>query len=77
MSGDKPKIRLHRYESILAVKWPDFGHWLMIWPNPYPELAPAGEPAARTDGTASSPAPTSTGRTGSTQPPIITVTSPP
>ena len=31
------------------MKWPDSGHWPMIWPNPYPELAPAGEPAARTE----------------------------
>lgn len=37
------------HEYILAVKWPDFGHWLMIWPDPYPELAPDGEPATRVE----------------------------
>jgi len=49
MSENKPKIRLHRYECILAVKWPDFEHWLMIWPGLDPELAAASEPAARTE----------------------------
>jgi len=49
MSEDKPKIRLHRYEYIVAMKWPGSEHWLMIWPHPYPELAPAGVPAARTE----------------------------
>ena len=49
MSEDKPKIRLHRYERILAVKWPGDEHWLMIWPAPYPEIAPPGQPAAQTE----------------------------
>ena len=43
MSEDKPKIRLHRHERILAVKWPGDEHWLMIWPDPYPDLAPPGK----------------------------------
>jgi hypothetical protein len=49
ISEDKPKIRLHRYERILAVKWPGNEHWLMIWPAPYPDLAPPGTPAAQTE----------------------------
>lgn len=49
MSEDKSKIRLHRYERILAVKWPGDEHWLMIWPDPYPDLAPPGQPAAQTE----------------------------
>lgn len=49
MSADTPKIRIHRYEYILAVKWPTFEHWLMIWPDPYPEFAKDGQPAARTE----------------------------
>ena len=49
MSEDEPKIRLHRYERILAVKWPGDEHWLMIWPHPYPDLAPLGQPAAQTE----------------------------
>ena len=49
MSEDKPKIRLHRYERILAVKWPSDKHWLMIWPDPYPDLAPPGKSPAQTE----------------------------
>jgi len=49
MSEDKPKIRLHRYERILAVKWPDDEHWLMIWPDPYPDIATPGKPAAQVE----------------------------
>jgi hypothetical protein len=34
VSQDKPEIRLHRYEHILAVKNGRHAHWLMIWPQP-------------------------------------------
>ncbi|MFI6396461.1 hypothetical protein [Nonomuraea sp. NPDC050540] len=41
-----PKIRIHRYEHILAIKWPEFDRWLMVWPNEY---AGEREPAATTE----------------------------
>jgi hypothetical protein len=44
-----PLIRVHRYEYILAIKWPEFEQWLMIWPEEYPDFAPAGKPAATTE----------------------------
>ena len=36
VSQDKPEIRLHRYEHILAVKNGRHAHWLMIWPQTGP-----------------------------------------
>lgn len=41
-----PLIRVHRYEPILAIKWPQFDRWLMVWPN---EFAGEGKPAAATE----------------------------
>lgn len=54
--GVGPQIRIHRYEYIAAIRWPEFDRWLMIWPdelakkadpdNPY---AGAGQRAATTE----------------------------
>ncbi|MDN5851923.1 MAG: hypothetical protein L0K86_03590 [Actinomycetia bacterium] len=48
-----PLIRVHRFEHILAIKWPEFERWLMIWPDEYPDYActstPGGTPAAATE----------------------------
>ncbi|WP_031171804.1 GntR family transcriptional regulator [Streptosporangium roseum] len=41
-----PKIRVHRYEHILAIKWPEFEQWLMVWPREY---AQPGQAAATTE----------------------------
>ncbi|MER5624335.1 winged helix-turn-helix domain-containing protein [Streptosporangium sp. NPDC002544] len=41
-----PKIRVHRYEYILAIKWPEFEQWLMVWPHQY---ASPGQAAASTE----------------------------
>jgi hypothetical protein len=48
MSAEVPQIRVHRYEPILAVKWPACEHWLMVRPDLYPEFASDGKPAADT-----------------------------
>jgi DNA-binding transcriptional regulator YhcF (GntR family) len=45
-TSQAPKIRVHRYEDILAIKWPHFDRWLMVWPNQY---ARDGQPAAGTE----------------------------
>lgn len=74
MSEDKPRIRLHRYERILAVKWPGDDHWLMIWPDPYPDLAPPGKPPCKRSGAGSPGTTTWTATTGSTLPPTTTAT---
>lgn len=41
-----PLIRVHRYEYILAIKWPEFERWLMVWPD---EHARDARPAANTE----------------------------
>ena len=33
---DRPQLRIHRWEMVMAVRWPDWDHWLMIWPPEYP-----------------------------------------
>ncbi len=42
-----PQLRIHRYEQTIAVRWPDWEHWLMIWPPEYPD--PERRPAAPTE----------------------------
>jgi hypothetical protein len=34
---DRPQLRIHRWEMVMAVRWPDWDHWLMIWPPEYPD----------------------------------------
>jgi len=41
-----PMIRVHRYEPVLAIKWPYYERWLWVWANEY---SAAGEPAADTE----------------------------
>ena len=70
-----PLIRVHRYEYILAIKWPEFERWLMIWPDQYrtsPQTAHRPQPP--NGGPWPSATPTSTARTGSTPPPTTTTT---
>ena len=33
---ERPQLRIHRWEMVMAVRWPDWDHWLMIWPPEYP-----------------------------------------
>jgi len=34
---ERPQLRIHRWEMVMAVRWPDWEHWLMIWPPEYPD----------------------------------------
>ena len=44
-----PQLRIHRYEGTIAVRWPDWPRWLMIWPPEYPEHDLERHPAAPTE----------------------------
>jgi hypothetical protein len=37
------------YEGTIAVRWPDWPRWLMIWPPEYPEHDLERHPAAPTE----------------------------
>ena len=43
------QLRIHRDERTIAVRWPDWQHWLMIWPPEYPEHVLERHPAAQTE----------------------------
>ena len=44
-----PQLRIHRDERTVAVRWPDWQHWLMIWPPEYTEHVLERYPAAQTE----------------------------
>jgi hypothetical protein len=45
-----PLLRIDRYERTLAIRWPDWDRWLMIWPPAYPDHGHTyGHPAAPTE----------------------------
>ena len=44
-----PQLRIHRDERTIAVRWPDWQHWLMIWPPEDPEHVLERHPAAQTE----------------------------
>jgi hypothetical protein len=32
---ERPQLRLHRWDTVMAVRWPHWEHRLMIWPPEY------------------------------------------
>ena len=44
-----PQLRIHRDEKTIAVRWPDWPRWLMIWPPEYPGHHLERHPAAQTE----------------------------
>jgi hypothetical protein len=44
-----PLLRIDRDERTLAVRWPDWERWLMIWPPAYPDYAGERRPTAQTE----------------------------
>ena len=38
---ERPRLRIRRWEMVMAVRWPDWDHWLMIWPPEYPATTAA------------------------------------
>lgn len=44
-----PQLRIHRDERTIAVRWPDWQRWLMVWPPEYPEHVLERHPAAHTE----------------------------
>jgi hypothetical protein len=43
------QLRIHRDEKTIAVRWPDWPRWLMIWPPEYPGHHLERHPAAQTE----------------------------
>jgi hypothetical protein len=44
-----PLLRVDSVERTIAVRWPDWDRWLMIWPPEYPDHAAQRHPAASTE----------------------------
>jgi hypothetical protein len=36
-ADDRVKLRIHRWDMVMALRWPDWDHWLMLWPPEYPD----------------------------------------